>query len=165
MPKVSEIYAGTYMKGSELNPLGKHYRARVNGVRSEVMGQGQDRKEKLVLSLAGANGKPWGKEVVLNKTNSIQLATGFGDDTDGWIGRTIELWSEQVLFQGRMQPGIKILPALGVAAPLRQPVKPPAPPPASRPAPPVSETEPDGAPPGADWDETPPGDDPNEIPF
>ena len=42
------------------------------------------------------------------------MVAAFGDDTDGWPGKTIEVWAENVMFQGRLVPGIKLM-AVGSA--------------------------------------------------
>ncbi len=108
MPKVSEIYTGAYLNAAELVPLGQRRRAVVHGATVEEIGQ--EKGTKVVLALVSAKGLPWPKEVVLNKGNALQMAAAFGDDTDAWIGKQIELWAENVMFQGRMVPGIKVQP-------------------------------------------------------
>jgi hypothetical protein len=110
MPKVSETYSGQYLNASELTPLGQRRRAMVHAAALEMIGQDANKSQKIVLSLVSPKGAPWPKDVVLNRTNAMQLSTAYGDDTDGWLGKTVEVWSENVMFQGRMVPGIKIMP-------------------------------------------------------
>jgi hypothetical protein len=110
MPKISQTYAGTYLNAAELTPLGQHRRAIVHGAAVEEIGQGERKEAKIVLSLTTPKGVAWPKDVVLNKTNALQLAGGYGDETDDWVGKSIEIWAENVMFQGKIVPGIKIQP-------------------------------------------------------
>jgi hypothetical protein len=77
---------------------GKHIRAaRV------IAGLTRDNKErKLVASLDN------GKRVVLNKTNARYIAGHYGDDTNGWKNKEIELYVAPVDFQGRAVDGIRV---------------------------------------------------------
>jgi hypothetical protein len=85
MPRVSETYAGQFLNASELMPLGKRHPALIHEVREELVGQ--NRELKLVLALVSRAGKAWPKEIVCNKTNALSLQAGYGDDTDGWVGK------------------------------------------------------------------------------
>jgi hypothetical protein len=44
----------------------------------------------------------------------LALAAAFGDDSNNWRNRGIEIWQEQVMYQSRLVPGIRLAP---VAAP------------------------------------------------
>jgi hypothetical protein len=109
MAKVSETYAGVYLNASELTPLGQRRIAVVHAVTMETVGQ--ENRQVLVLDLVAPSGRAWPKRVVLNKGNALQMATAFGDDADHWPGNRIEIWAENVMFQGRLVPGVKVLPA------------------------------------------------------
>ena len=50
------------------------------------------------------------KGLVVNKTNRTALADAFGDETDAWTGKSVQLRIGQVLFQGRMVPSIQVVP-------------------------------------------------------
>jgi hypothetical protein len=109
MPKVSDTYSGQYLAAADLMPLGQRRRALIHQATQELVGQ--ERKAMIVIGLVSARGAPWPKPAVLNKTNALQLAAAFGDDTDNWPSKPIEIWAENVQFQGRIVPGIKVLPA------------------------------------------------------
>jgi hypothetical protein len=128
MASVSQTYAGTFLNASELVPLGQRRTAVVHAAVQEVIGQ--ENKPAIVLDLVATNGRAWPKRVVLNKGNALQLAAAYGDDTDHWVGRQITVWSENVMFQGRLVPGIKVLPAGNGAVPTASiaPLPPPDPP-------------------------------------
>ena len=62
---------------------------------------------------------PWPKSLILNKGNAMQMAAAFGDDTDQWPGSAYRVWAENVMFQGKFAPGIKVQPATAAALPAR----------------------------------------------
>jgi hypothetical protein len=114
--KISEVFASKFLKAADLN--GRTVRVKIANVHSEAMNDGQN---KPVLYFVGAQ-----KGLVMNRTNSTTLAMVFGDDTDNWIGATIELFPMTVPFQGQMQPAIRVkvpaedtLPAAPAARPDR----------------------------------------------
>ena len=99
MPKVSEVYGGAYLTGADL--AGKSHRLPIQSVAVEEVGD--EREEKLVVSFTGAK-----KSLVLNKTNASTLVSAFGDDTDAWSGRTVELFTIPVNFNGRTYDGVRV---------------------------------------------------------
>jgi len=107
MPSVSQTYAGNFLNASEL-PTDRRLQAVITGVVVQTIGQGVEAQPKMVMSLKSTSGKDWRKTVVLNKTNASILAAMFGDETDSWRGRHIEVWQENVMFQGRLLPGIRM---------------------------------------------------------
>ncbi len=104
--------------------MGKRRHAVVYAVALEEVGP--EKRHVLVADLVSPSGHAWPKRVVLNKTNSLQLAAAFGDDAAGWTGCTLEIWAENVPYQGRLVPGIKVLPtrpaASAAVAPTPRPV-------------------------------------------
>jgi hypothetical protein len=123
MARVSETYAGAFVSGSELQPLGQRRSAVIHLAEQEAVGQ--ENELKIVLSLVTKDGKAWPRRVVLNKSNALTLARALGDDTATWPSKAIEIWGELVNFKGQMVPGIKIQPA--PTLPLAAPLPPPAP--------------------------------------
>lgn len=115
MVKVSETYSGSYLAAAEL-PLGQRRRAMIFSATGQEIGQGDRRGAKIVLSLTSPKGVRWPKDVVVNKTNARQLGAAYGDEPDGWIGKSVEIRTEYVTFQGRTVPGIKTMPAPESAA-------------------------------------------------
>jgi hypothetical protein len=107
MAKVSEVYSGNYVQASEL-PKGQRVTAVI--VAAEAENIGQDQQLKIVLTLRHQDGRAWPRRVVCNKTNGLILSAALGDDTIHWPGRTVQLWSEPVTFQGRLTQGIRMLP-------------------------------------------------------
>ena len=97
--RVSEVYGGTYLSGAELQ--GKTHRLQIEAVAVEEIGD--EREKKLVVAFVGAK-----KNLVLNKTNASALVAAFGDDTDGWPGRSVELFTMPVNFNGKIYDGIRV---------------------------------------------------------
>lgn len=48
------------------------------------------------------------KGLVLNKTNSNNIALAYGDDTADWAGKELMLYPTMVDFQGRSVPAIRV---------------------------------------------------------
>jgi hypothetical protein len=107
MPSVSLIYSGEYLVASQL-PAGRRITARIHAVAVESVGQGQDQTQKLALELASQDGRPWPRRLLLNKTNATIIANAFGDEANGWTGNAIEIWQDQVSFQGKVVPGVRV---------------------------------------------------------
>lgn len=62
-----------------------------------------DNQPKVCLILEGHT-----KRLLLNRTNAMALAHAFGDETDDWAGRHVQVWSEMTTFNGRDVPGIRV---------------------------------------------------------
>ncbi|MGH8646294.1 MAG: hypothetical protein ACREX4_18275 [Gammaproteobacteria bacterium] len=62
-----------------------------------------DEEEKPVVSFLSKD-----KSLVLNRTNATVLLERYGDDTDHWIGKSIELIVERVSFRGKLVDAIRI---------------------------------------------------------
>ena len=73
-----------------------------------------DDGNKLVITFQGKK-----KTLVCNKTNANRIAHAYGTDTDGWIGKEITLFVDQVDFKGEIVDAIRIR-AKKPAAPVRQ---------------------------------------------
>lgn len=50
------------------------------------------------------------RELILNKTNLASLIEAFGDDSDDWVGQTIALFTEKVMYAGRRVDGMRVKP-------------------------------------------------------
>ena len=71
-------------------------------------------KSCTVETLPDGKSKPalWFSEceqgLILNVVNSNMIAADYGDDTDAWVGRVIQLRSEGTTFQGRPVQAIRV---------------------------------------------------------
>jgi len=61
--------------------------------------------DKLVMRIKGCE-----KPMVLNQTNLNALILAFGDDTDTWINKKIEIRVVGVMFNGALVDGLQVKP-------------------------------------------------------
>lgn len=64
-----------------------------------------DNGNKLVLTFQGKK-----KTLVVNKTNANRIAYAHGPNTDNWIGKEIQLYTDLVDFQGNTVQAIRVRP-------------------------------------------------------
>jgi hypothetical protein len=109
--KISEAFSGNYLKASDLP------QPRVLIVQSITMETiGEERSTKPVLRFIGEQ-----RGLVLNKVNGLEIASWYGDDTQAWIGQTVELFSTTTFFSGRQTPCIRVRrPAVQYPQPVQQ---------------------------------------------
>jgi hypothetical protein len=107
--KISEQFPSKYLKASDL--AGKEPQLKIGSVCQEEVGQ--EREKKMVVYFEGKQ-----RGMVLNRTNAERLSHKFGDDTDGWAGQSVQLYSEVVHFQGKTVDGLRVRPV--AAAPAKQ---------------------------------------------
>lgn len=72
-------------------------------VKEEAVGIGDQQQKKMVLYF-----KEIEQGLVLNKTNAKVLVKNFGDETDAWVGKVVEMYVAEVEFQGEPQLGIRL---------------------------------------------------------
>lgn len=96
--QVSEAFPSEYLRAADLQ--GRQVKVVIDHVELREIGD----SDKPVLFFEGKD-----KGVVLNKTNANTIAAVYGDEMDTWSGKPIILFSQMVSFQGRMQPGIRVL--------------------------------------------------------
>jgi len=108
-----------FLKAADLD--GGEKKVRIKSVTEEKVGP--DKDQKLVVWFT--NDK---RGFVLNQTNNRILREAFGDETDGWAGKIIVLFSSMTDFRGRVTPGlrVRIPPPKGDGRAAAQPVKPAA---------------------------------------
>jgi hypothetical protein len=51
-----------------------------------------------------------GEVLGLNSTNNRTLIRAYGPNSDGWIGKEIELYLGEIEYQGSMQPAVLVRP-------------------------------------------------------
>ena len=118
--KISTAFPSKYLKAADLD--GKTYRMTIRGVQMEDMG-GEGGDEKPILYFTRGQ-----KGVVLNRTNADALSIVFGEETNAWVGKQIDLYPERVAFKGQMTWGIRmkarVEPIDGAVPGLQQPIAP-----------------------------------------
>lgn len=137
---INSLFPSNYLKASDLQ--GQVRRVTVEACQPEQLGQGEI---KPALQFRGVP-----KKLILNKTNGLLIAASFGTETTAWAGREIELYPENVMFQGRVVPAIRVRVPIGAApatAAAADPFAHAAPAPAPQPPTPVAPQPPQAAPP------------------
>ncbi|MGH8772162.1 MAG: hypothetical protein ACREV2_13455 [Burkholderiales bacterium] len=97
--RISDCFKSTYLRAADLK--GSSVKVQIEEVRMEVMPDGEE--EKPVLSFVGKD-----RGLVLNRTNANLLSERYGDDTEQWLGKTVELVTERVSFRGKLTDGIRV---------------------------------------------------------
>lgn len=72
---------------------------------NETLGQGDDQEVKPILYFSSGIPKP----MVLNNTNWINVEGVYGDESDNWTGKPIEVWVDpSVSFGGKRIGGLRL---------------------------------------------------------
>ena len=97
---LDNLYPSKWLKASDLK--GQTVPVTISRVLLEDIG---DDAGKPVIYFHGRD-----KGLVLNKTNAMSIGLVHGQETDGWVGKTIELFPTVVMFQGQNVPAIRVRP-------------------------------------------------------
>jgi hypothetical protein len=111
---VNEVFPSNYLKAADLQ--GREIPVMIDRVEMESFGQDQ----KAIVYFRGKQ-----KGVVLNKTNAMNIAGAYGDDTDGWVNQPVVLFSVWTDFQGKSVQAIRIRPGSTVMGTTRAAPPPP----------------------------------------
>ena len=99
---VGALYAGTYLKADDL--AGQTYAATIVAVeRVEIAEENGAVRPKAAVQLQG-----WPAKLLLNKTNFETIASAYGRQSAGWLGKQIEVYPDTTLFGGRSVPCIRV---------------------------------------------------------
>lgn len=71
-----------------------------------------DNGNKIILSFAGKE-----KTLVVNKTNAKIIATAYGVNTEGWLGKKIEIYPDKTMFGAELVDCIRVRIPAPLAAP------------------------------------------------
>ncbi|MEP6388496.1 MAG: hypothetical protein ABJ056_01120 [Halioglobus sp.] len=97
--KVSKMFPGKFKKAADYpTPVTETIKV----VYKELVGQ--ERDEKLVCYFEGEDQRG----LVLNKTNAMSMAGMYGDDTDEWKGKKVDLYATQVPFGTKIVDSIRV---------------------------------------------------------
>jgi len=128
---INEAFPSNYLKATDLQ--GREVPVTISNVAMEKLGN----DTRMILYFQGKQ-----KGMVCNKTNAFNISMMYGEDTDGWLGKTVTLFSAWVEYQGKTVQGLRVkmggMPSAQAQAPVQQrPAQPPAQqygPPAGHPA-------------------------------
>ena len=94
---INAAFPSSYLKAADLQ--GRAVRVQI----ADCVIQPLDDGDKPLLTFAGKD-----RGLILNKTNGGLLAAALGDETDHWRGKTVEIYPDRVMFQGRMVECIRV---------------------------------------------------------
>ncbi len=100
--KIGTAFPSKFLKAGDL-PDGKFIKLRIDRVTTENVGRDDQPEDKPVLYFVGKE-----KGMVLNRTNANCIADVYGEETNDWSGRTIEVYRTQVAFQGKMVDSLRV---------------------------------------------------------
>ena len=114
MAKLSEMFPSKWLKASDID---QDYEVEIVEVTTDNIGQGDQKEEKFVVHF-----QEFDKGLVLNKVNASMIAAQHGDDTDNWIGKKVVLTVEDVAYQGKIVPAIRVRRPARPTSPMRKPL-------------------------------------------
>lgn len=97
---VNKLYPSKYMKASDVD---EDLSVVIDRVEVEEIGMGSDKSDKPVLYFQG-----YDKGVVMNVTNKNAIESVYGEETDDWVGKPVEVFTADATFQGVTKPSIRI---------------------------------------------------------
>jgi hypothetical protein len=99
--KTSEMFQSKYLKQADVpSPIV----ATMAGVEMQDVGQDDKKETKAVLSFQGRI-----KPMVLNVENGTTLEELYGDDSDNWVGKQIEIYvNPDVKYGGKKVGGLRL---------------------------------------------------------
>ena len=112
--RIDAAYPSKYLKTADLQ--GRAVRVTIERFEIEEVGDG-DRKP--VLYFANKD-----RGIVLNRTNADTVSAAYGEETDEWIGQTIELYPDKTRFAGKMVDCIRVRVPRVATAPRLEPKAP-----------------------------------------
>jgi hypothetical protein len=115
---INGVFPSKYLKAAELN--GRSFKLTISAFSIEDAGDGE---RKPVIHFQGAE-----KGLMLNKTNAFEIASAYGEETDAWMGRQIEVFPSTTQYQGRVTPCIRVRAVLPTAEGVPGAIYDPAPP-------------------------------------
>src|SRR5688572_16870977 len=100
--KMSDMFPANFLKKEDVPQPTRAVIARVT--MEEVTGD-TGKEMKATIHFDGDQLKP----MILNKGNATTICESFGDDSDRWIGKTIEVYTDPgVMFGGKRVGGLRV---------------------------------------------------------
>lgn len=96
--KTDQMFPSRYIKASDIGQ--GQYRLTIKNLSYEDMADGE---KKWVIYFNGTN-----KGLVLNRTNANALEWLYGDETDNWIGKAVEVYTEMTTYMGKAGLGVRL---------------------------------------------------------
>jgi hypothetical protein len=118
-----QIYGSRFLSAGHIIAKGGKLRAKIAKVEMVDVRQDSGTRRRIALYLQGVD-----KPLIVNQTNACVLRDGLGKNPSRWRGAELGVYTEQVAYQGKRVPGLRLKvlrpPAPAAAAPAPVPVKP-----------------------------------------
>lgn len=101
---IDQLYPSRFLRAADLD--GKPMRVTIESLKREDIGG----EQKVIMSFRDGT-----KALIVNKTNARAIAKALGDETGGWIGKSITLVSTVVDFKGDSVDAIRVRAATSKA--------------------------------------------------
>jgi hypothetical protein len=103
--KRSDAFPSRYLSKDDVKRAVDPIRATIKDVLIETLGQGSDAEDKPVLHFRGSNLKP----MVLNAGNWGIVEEAYGEDTETWTGKPVDIYyNPDVMFGKERTGGIRL---------------------------------------------------------
>jgi len=106
--KASDFIGSRYLSAADVD--GQPIDGEIVEVGSERCGTDRPRN-RLIIKLDSC-----AKPIVLNATNTTELKSAWGDETDEWLGKHVSVGTHKVRFAGKQVDGLVVKPLKGGAA-------------------------------------------------
>lgn len=109
---VNDLFPSKYLKAHDLG--GKSFTLTIRAATLEDVGHGAEKERKLAIAFEKAT-----KMMLLNRTNAMIIASIYGPETDGWMGKAVTVYSARVKAFGAWHDALRIkeqIPARNVGA-------------------------------------------------
>lgn len=100
MMNIDSAFPSRYLKAADVDG---ELTLTISGVEIGEVGQDENRESKPIVYFAEVE-----KGLVLNRTNASAISALFGSETDEWQGKRIALFVENVAYQGKQTPAIRV---------------------------------------------------------
>ena len=101
--KITSAFPSRYLKAADI-PSGRSIAVAVREVVMEgVESDHGPAEDKPVVYFEDKQ-----KGLVLNRTNAAVISEAYGDETDAWPGKPLEIYTTQTEFRGRMVPCLRL---------------------------------------------------------
>ena len=99
--KIGAAFPTKWLKAEDLG--GKSHLLTIAKVVMEQVGTEDSPEEKPVMFFVGKS-----KGIVLNKTNATSVSLHYGDDTDNWTNKPVQVFPDKTMFGGKMVDCIRM---------------------------------------------------------
>lgn len=100
--RISSSFPSNYLKAADI-PEGRFIPFTIEQCVNEDVGNDDKPENKPVLYFHGKQ-----KGLILNRTNADSIAAVYGDETDDWRGKVVQLYASKVKFNGQMVGCIRV---------------------------------------------------------